>query len=402
MDFDARIPALKDELLQELEGNILRYWSSKMVDNEYGGFFGRRDGHDKLVEKADKAVILNTRILWTFSCAAKNLNDPKLRILSDRAYRYLTDYFIDKEQGGVYWMVDYQGNAVQTKKQIYALAFAIYALAEYYQATRIEASLEHAKNIFLLIEKHSFDHERNGYLEAFDRDWNLLEDLRLSDKDANEKKTMNTHLHLLEAYTNLYKVWRDATLKDRLQNLIIIFRDRIINKKFHFDLFFDEDWNVRSSEVSYGHDIEGSWLLYEAAEVLGDPGLKFEIENLSRKVVDVTISEGMSADGGIKNEAHDTDRHWWPQAEALVGLVNIWQLTGQTSYLSGVFRVWEFIRERLIDRKNGEWYWRVNDAGEVNFREDKAGPWKCPYHNGRAMIELLNRLQSQRQQTPLH
>jgi cellobiose epimerase len=393
MDISEKIETFRQELSQELTENILTYWSSKMVDEEHGGFLGRRDGEDTIVDRADKGVILNTRILWTFSSAARNV-DRKYLPLATRAYEYLVRYFLDNEKGGVFWMVNFKGAPVETKKQIYAQAFAIYALSEYYAATGNKDSIQHAKEIFRLIEEHSFDKDFNGYLEAFDRDWNLLVDLRLSEKDANEKKTMNTHLHVLEAYTNLFKVWRDNTLKDKLRNLILIFRDRIINKAVHFDLFFDEYWNVRSHEVSYGHDIEGSWLLYEAAEVLGEESLIVDIERISLEIVDATAREGMGKDGGIANERNDSDRHWWPQAEGMVGFVNSWQLTGQTSYLASAFRVWEFIKRYMIDHTNGEWFWRVTERGEVIFSEDKAGPWKCPYHNGRAIIELLRRLKS--------
>jgi cellobiose epimerase len=390
MDVKNQIGQFREEIQKELTENILPYWSTKMVDDQYGGFYGRRDGHDVLVENAEKAIILNTRILWTFSKAIKTSKDYEP--LATRAYEYLLRYFLDKEKGGVYWMLDHRGNPVSTKKQIYAQAFAVYALSEYHMATGNKESLDLAIVLFRLIEKYSFDREWNGYLEAFDRDWNLMEDLRLSDKDANEKKTMNTHLHVLEAYTNLFRCWKDELLEQQLRNLILIFRDRIINKQYHFDLFFDEHWNVKSHEISYGHDIEGAWLLYEAAEVLGDAALEHEIRALSLKMVNVTLKEGFDQDGGLRNESHDPEKHWWPQAEALVGLINSWQLTNQTSYLASALRVWDFIKTWMIDHQNGEWYWRVDEAGEVNFTEDKAGPWKCPYHNGRAMFELLQRL----------
>lgn len=390
MDTSRKIDTLRSELEKELMENILPYWSTKMVDNVNGGFYGRRDGFDRLEENADKAIILNTRILWTFSRAIKFSEEA--RPIADRAYHYLVEHFVDKEKGGVYWMLDYKGNPVSTKKQIYAQAFAIYALSEYHMATGDAISLELCRELFYLIEKHSFDQEFNGYLEAFDRDWNLLEDLRLSEKDANEKKTMNTHLHVLEAYTNLYRCWKDERLKKQLRNLVLVFRDKILSPQNHFNLFFDERWNVKSDEISYGHDIEGSWLLFEAVEVLGDIDLLEEITIISLKLVDVTLQEGFANDGGLKNEAHDPEKHWWPQAEALVGLINSWQLTNQYSYLASAFRVWDFIRDNLVDREHGEWFWRVDVNGNVVRAEDKAGPWKCPYHNGRAIFELLERL----------
>jgi cellobiose epimerase len=395
--------ALRTEMERDLSQNILPYWMNKMVDEENGGFYGRRDGHDVLEKDADKGVILNTRILWTFSHAARIHVESgaaaiaDYRRIADRAYAYLINHFVDKEFGGVYWMVDVKGKAVSTKKQIYAQAFAMYAFTEYFLLTHHKEALDKSIQLFYLIEKYSFDREFNGYFEAFDRQWNLLSDLRLSVKDANEKKTMNTHLHVLEAYTNLYRCWKDPILRKQLRNLILVFRDKIIDPHFHFQLFFDEHWNVRSHEISFGHDIEGSWLLFEAAEVLGDHELIDALKPVCIKMVDNTIREGMDSDGGIMNEAghrgvNDTDKHWWPQSEAIVGLVNAWQLTGDEKYLKTASHVWGFIKNNLIDREAGEWHWRVTRAGTVMREEDKAGPWKCPYHNGRAALEILQRL----------
>ena len=389
--------ALKDEFRAELLSNILPYWMNRMVDEEHGGFYGRRDGYDHLDAKADKAIILNTRILWTFSEAAAVIDDRNFKRVADRAYQYIKRNFLDPTFYGVYWMVDFQGNAVATKKQIYGQAFAIYAFTAYFKASGKKESLELAIDLFRMIEKHSFDTKENGYLEAFDREWKLLDDLRLSDKDANEKKTMNTHLHILESYTSLYRVWKDAFLAKQLRNLILLFRDKILSKTSHFNLFFDEHWNVKSHEVSFGHDIEGSWLLFDAAQALGDEQLTAEIKQLCLAMVEETFQHGFDEDGGLMNEANhkgvqDTDKHWWPQAEALVGLVNAWQLSADDKYLEAAIRNWRFIQSKLVDKEYGEWHWRVNRQGDVYRNQDKSGPWKCPYHNGRAMLELMARL----------
>lgn len=385
------------ELLDELKKNIFPYWMNKMVDREKGGFYGKRDGYDVLIKDSPKAIILNTRILWTFSNAARTFKESVYYEMADRAYRYILKYFVDKKNGGVYWMVDFEGKPLQTKKQIYAQAFTIYALTEYYLATKNDNSLEEAIKLFRLIERYSLDTQENGYLEAFDKQWNLLEDLRLSDKDANEKKTMNTHLHVLEAYTVLYRAWKDEYLHKQLHNLIMIFQEKIINKNFQYDLFFDEHWKLQSAKTSYGHDIEGSWLLCEAAYALGDPALIKIIEALAIKTVDKTIAEGLDQDGGLMNEIEpgkflDGDKHWWPQVEAMVGLVNAWQITRDEKYLHTTNRIWSFIKKNLIDQKNGEWHWMVHRNGAVNYNEEKAGPWKCPYHNGRGLMEVCKRL----------
>ncbi|HYG20831.1 MAG TPA: AGE family epimerase/isomerase [Ohtaekwangia sp.] len=393
---------LRKEMGHDLLNNVLPYWMEKMVDHDRGGFYGRRDGYDALDPQAEKGIILNARILWTFSHAARVLAETGVNaapyiVIADRAYHYIIDHFADTEKGGVYWMVDASGGVSNTKKQIYAQAFAIYAFTEYFLATRHSESLQQAIRLFQLIEQHSFDRKFNGYFEAFDRDWNLLTDLRLSEKDANEKKSMNTHLHVLEAYTNLYRCWKDQTLKQQLQNLIVLFKDTILDSRFHFQLFFSEEWEVRSHEISFGHDIEGSWLLYEAAAVLADESLLKQIAPITVRMVDVAVDEGLDRDGGLMNEANltgvsDTDKHWWPQAEAIVGLVNAWQLTHHQRYLQEAVKVWSFIKDHLIDEVQGEWHWRVNRDGNVYRNEDKAGFWKCPYHNGRAALEIMTRL----------
>ncbi len=390
--------ALKDALQQELQGNILPYWIN-MVDHQHGGFHGRIDGFNNLVEKSDKGVILNTRILWTFSQASHTVKDNVLKKqcveMAHRAYQYITENFLDHDHGGLYWMLDYRGNPTQTKKQVYAQAFGIYALSEYYLAFRQREALNLAIELFKLLEKHSYDRHENGYFEAFDREWKLLDDLRLSDKDANEKKTMNTHLHVLEAYTNLYRCWEDAHLRHQLKNLIGLFINKIVAPNHHLTLFFDEHWNVKSSAISFGHDIEAGWLLQEAAEVLDDADLISQTQALAVAITDTVIAEGLNEAGALINEIHgngkiDTDMHWWPQAEALVGFVNAWQVTGRLTYLERAATLWQFVCHNMLDDK-GEWHWRLKADLSVVRSEDKAGPWKCPYHNGRACMEIIRR-----------
>jgi cellobiose epimerase len=399
-----KLTTLCDALTKDLIQNVLPYWMNKMPDSTYGGFYGRRNGLDVIEERADKGIILNARILWTFSHAVNVLSKTNLvneatiqsyRLTADRAYVYINHYFLDRSSGGVYWMVDFEGKPVNTKKQVYAQAFYIYALSEYFMATGKREALDQAIALFDLIEKYSFDTRYKGYLEAFDKDWNLLEDLRLSEKDANEKKTMNTHLHVLEAYTNLYRCWKDERLATQLKNLIIVFNEIIIDKSFHFQLFFDEQWNVRPHPASYGHDIEGSWLLYEAAEVTGDMELIKKAGATALTMVNQTIQEALDSDGGLMYEGSAGvitigNKDWWPQTETIVGCINAWQLSGEERYLDVALKVWNFIDAKLIDKVHGEWHWGVTREGQL-FNEDKAGPWKCPYHNGRAALEIYKR-----------
>ncbi len=388
--------AFVEVLQNNLEKNILEYWMTNTPDKEFGGFVGHILSDNDIVQKADKGSILNTRILWTFSIAALALNKKKYAEIAYNAFQYIEKYFIDYEHGGVYWSVDYKGSPKEKKKQIYAQAFAIYSFSEYYKLTKNKEALQLAKDIYHLIEKYSFDKEHNGYIEAFSVDWNNLEDVRLSPREINSKKTMNTHLHIMEAFSNLYRVWPDHKLHLSLLNIIRVFIERFIKKTFHLQLFFDEKWNPLDNIISFGHDIECSWLLSEAAVVLGDEKLIADTHQIALKMTDA-CEQAFDGDGGLIYEIEedgntDTDRHWWPQAEAMVGLVNAYQLSGKEKYLERAFRVWNFIDKYILDKKHGEWYYKVDRDGNPSPENEKVGFWKCPYHNSRACIEIMHRL----------
>jgi len=392
-----KLGRLKSELLAEITNNILPFWSTIVLDGVNGGFYGRVDGDGMVHPQAEKGSILNARILWTFASAFRALGNPEYLKIATRAKEYLTRHFVDKEYGGVYWMVDCRGNMTNGKKQIYAQSFAVYGLSEYFRATKDELSLQAAVDIYHLIEKHGFDRNLRGYFEAFSREWGEREDLRLSERDANEKKTMNTHLHVLEAYTNLYRAWPDKGLKKQLRSLIEIFEDKIVNhRNFHLDLFFDENWTSKADIFSYGHDIEASWLLDEALRALGDDALTKRIQDVCLKIA-AAACEGLMPDGGLIHEKDnstgriDWNRHWWPNSEALVGFLNAYELTGDGTFLDKALASWRFISSNLIDREKGEWFWSVDNNMKPNRADDKAGFWKCPYHNGRMCLEGIAR-----------
>lgn len=386
---------LKKQLRKELNDNILPFWSQRMVDSEHGGFYGRIAGNNQLIPEADKGGILNARILWTFSSAYLQEKNPLYLEMANRAKNYILDHFFDPEFGGTYWTITFDGKPVDTKKQIYSQAFFIYAFTEHYRASDDESSLQIAIELFRMIEKRSFDNKLNGYYEAYSRDWKLLEDLRLSEKDENEKKTMNTHLHILEAYTNLYRVWKDDELNSKLRNLILIFTEKIVNQKTkHLNLFFDENWNPKSTIVSYGHDIEASWLIDEAARVLGDQDLLTKVQKICIGIAEAAC-DGLQPDGSLVYELDkgflDTDRHWWVNAEGVVGFLNAFELTGNQEWFGKALKCWKFISENLIDSKNGEWFWSISENGIPNRTGDKAGFWKCPYHNSRMCLDVMMR-----------
>ena len=390
----------KKELTNEL-GNILNYWMANTVDEQHGGFYGKIDNYNNVVPASPKGSVLNARILWSFSAAYNQNPDAKYLEMADRAYQYIIKHFIDADFGGVYWTVDHLGNPLDTKKQVYASAFTIYALSEYYKASGIAEAKKYAVDLYILLVDKSYDKKRTGYLEAFTKEWQPIADLRLSAKDANEKKSMNTHLHVLEAYTTLYSIWPEEELRSQIQTLINNFLDHIINSETnHLVLFFDEDWNKKSDTVSYGHDIEATWLLLEAAEAIKHHELIEKVKQQCIKISEAT-KEGLDTDGGLWYEyepAEDhliKEKHWWVQAEAMVGFYNTWQISNNEEYLDLSLRNWAFVKQHLLDIKNGEWFWGIYANGDVMQTEDKAGIWKCPYHNSRACIELIKRISRQ-------
>ena len=385
----------------ELTGHILPFWADHAPDDVHGGFVGRIDGHGRTVPGAPKGIVLNARILWTFSVAARKLGDARYRALADRAYTALHAHFRDPEHGGVFWTLTADGDPLDTKKQTYAQAFTVYALTEYVRLTDNAEALGWAKELFETLEGRTVDPAWGGYVEAFSRDWGTTDDVRLSEKDADAPKSMNTHLHVMEAYATLYGLWPDAALGERLRALIEIFLDRILaSSGDYLTGFFATDWTAVSDTVSFGHDIEAAWLLDEAAEALGDDALTARVRDATVSLARAVLAHGVDADGGLFNEAGphgltDTDKHWWPQAEAVVGFLNAYRQTSEAAFVDAAVRSWAFIEDRIIDRDGGEWFFRVSrDGTPYRDEEDTVGPWKCPYHNGRACFETMHRVEA--------
>jgi mannobiose 2-epimerase len=387
-----------ESVRHELEDNLVPFWLERVVDNKYGGFIGRMSNDGIIDPKAPKGLILNTRLLWTCSALYRFNKEPRCRNMAERAYNYLENCFRDSSHGGAFWQVDYEGNLLDGTKKIYGQAFYIYALAEYYQAFGEPSALQHAEQVFELIETHSRDKTFEGYVEVCNRDWSVAEDLRLSDKDMDEKKSMNNHLHLLEAYTNLYRVRPDTRLRDCLTELVNIFDKRIADPATgHLRHFFDESWQPRSANYTFGHDIEASWLLCEAAEVLSDPNVTSRAHRLALRLAQVTLSEGLEDDGGLCYEGQDgqiTDRNreWWPQAESVVGFLNACELSGERSFLEAAQKAWAFIEKYFVDKEHRDWFWRIDPTGCPDPNEPKVSQWKGPYHSVRACLEIIRRM----------
>lgn len=394
----ADIQTIKSEMQDVLHENILRFWLDNMQDEEHGGFYGQMTGDGRIVKDAPKGGILNARILWAFSAAFRVTGREEYLMAAIRAKDYILDHFFDPQYGGTYWSLNADGTPLDTKKQFYALGFMLYGLSEYVRATGDIAALDAAIALYHWIEEHSWEPEFGGYIEAANRDWSPIADMRLSDKDANYPKSQNTHLHIIEPYTNLFRIWPNRELRNSLRRLINIFCDRILNPAtHHLDLFFENDWTRGAGHLeSYGHDIECSWLMHEAALVLGEKKVLARVEPIVRLVAEAS-EKGLNADGSMTHEANldtgyiDADRHWWVQAETVVGFANIYQHFGDEAALDKASRCWDYIKANLIDREGGEWWWSRDPEGNINRTDDKAGFWKCPYHNSRMCLEIIER-----------
>jgi mannobiose 2-epimerase len=382
---------------REMRADILPYWAVHAVDETHGGFVGAVSGEGVPDLRAGKGGVLNARILWSYAAALRRYPEPMYRDLADRAYAYLLAHFWDPDHGGLFWEVDHLGAPMNTRKQTYGQAFGIYGLAEYFRATGTREALDRAIELFELIEAWAFDQRAGGYWEARGRDWKPIDDVRLSDLDMNVPFSMNTHLHVLEAYTTLAQAWDDPRPRARLRLLLDLFLSRIVDPSTaHQILFFDERWRARSERVSYGHDIETSWLLCEAAGILGDVELRGRAEALAVRMADAVLVEGFDREfGGVYNDfdaGHlDTDKDWWPQAEAVVGFLNAYRLSGRGEHLEAATRTWDFIDRHVLDHEFGEWYTRVSREGSPDLAPTKVDFWKCPYHNTRAMLEVVER-----------
>jgi len=388
------------EFRQELIA-IADWWLAYTLDDEQGGFYGEVSADNTPVKNASKGVILNSRILWFFSEVAQCEPKPEYRKAAERAFHYIDCFFFDNEFGGVYWELDALGQPLNTKKQGYAQAFTIYALSSYYTLTNNAHALARALECFELLQGKTIDHERDGYWEAFTRTWGPMNDIRLSEKDLNFPKSQNTHLHILEAYTSLNKIHPTPEVSAALKYSIAMFDKYMIDKKtYHLRMFMDNNWNDFSPGFTYGHDIEASWLIAKALESLNEPEYTQMLMPHLVKIAEVTLREGIGEYGHVldaydfASKNYSPDIVWWVQAEALVGFLFAYSESKQEQYLRAAEKIWTFIKQYQIDKEGGEWLWFSaldKPRAEPYY---KVGFWKCPYHNGRAMIEATRYLNS--------
>ena len=387
-----RTEAFRKEILDNLTVNILPFWLS--LKDPHGGFYPEASGTGSVNPDAERGVILNARIIWAFSAAYRHLRKREYLLAAAHAKEYFLEHFVDHKYGGVYWTVDKDGKRADSKAQLYAQAFAIYGLSEFCRAKEDDEALKCAVNLFRIIEKDFRDKVNGGYIEALTRDFKPLADMSLSSHDINAAKTMNSHLHLLEAYANLYRVWPDAELKERVTELLELLCGHIMGDDGHLKLYFNEDWTPLPGAVSYGHDIETSWLALESAFAVEDFDLTDKVRACCRKMLSAAL-EGLQGDGSMIYERFpdgrcDSSRQWWVQAETVVGSLWAWKYLGDEAGTDRAIQCWNYISTHLVDRSGGEWFWGCDEKARPDVDSVKAGLWKCPYHNTRMCLEALS------------
>lgn len=394
------LEAYLSRIESDVRENILPFWIKHAVAEGRGGFHGEVSNDLKVKHGEARGGLLTSRILWTYSAAFRRDPRPEFLEMARRAHEDMFATFWDEENGGVYWSVTEAGEPFQDRKQIYGQAFALYALGEYFRVTGDPAVLEQAIALFRLIDANSRDPKLGGYFEAYSRKWEIMDDVRLSPIDMNEPKSQNTNLHVMEAFTNLLRVWPDPELRQRQTELVGVMLDRVLDaSSLHLGLFFGENWELKSNLISYGHDIEAAWLLQEAVDVLGDDALIQRVRRIAIDIAEVTLAQGVAGDGSVvylgdPNGVVNADREWWLQAEAVVGFLNAFQNSGDECFLNAALKCWDYIEKHLIDRENGEWFSLIKTDGSVDHNRPKIGFWKCPYHNARACFESSDRLRS--------
>ena len=385
------------EFRENLQQGILRFWIDHAIDRQYGGMMGWLNRQGNPIPPGTKSLVQQARVVWTFAAAYRQFPEPLYKEIATHTLKFLREKMWDAKRGGFYWLVDREGRVLDSKKHLYGQSFALYGLAEYAQAFNDAAAREEAMALFQLIDRKGHDDVNGGYREAFSMDWQPLpNDPTLGSRC---RKSMNTHIHLLESFTTLYKATGDAPVRSRVEELLDLCAEKIVDtRQGYARLYFTDDWKPSDSNTSsYGHDIELSWLMTETAEALGRPRDP-KVLRASLALVEHTLRDGFDPAGrdGVYDEgpaagpAASKRMIWWVEAEALVGFLNAYQLTGKAEYHDRFEQQARYVFDHFADRQFGEWFNTIEPDGKISG--EKTNEWKGPYHQGRACLEVIRRL----------
>lgn len=396
---------MKDHML----GTIIPFWRN-LRDDEFGGYYGYLSYGLELDKQAFKGCILNSRITWFFSnvyLLYKNglLSDEDfsrhgytaedVKKEAMHGYDFLYNKCIDKENGGIFWSLTYDGKPDDTTKHTYNQAFCIYALSSYYDAFGDGKALDLAAKLINIIETKCTDDL--GYLEARTITFEPESNEKLSENGVMADKTMNTLLHVFEAYSEYYRVTRDEKVGKRLEWIMDTFAEKVYNPKLHRqEVFFDREYNVIIDLHSYGHDIETAWLMDRGVKILGKKEYEDKMFPITKDLTDNIYKiafDGHSLANECEKGVVNEWRIWWVQAETVLGFLN-GALADKTrsEYMDAAFAQWDFIKEYVWDKREGsEWFWEVKKDGTPDADQPIVEEWKCPYHNGRMCIEVIKR-----------
>lgn len=400
---NAKFTKLYEMAHRDLTRNLLPWWMRHAVDHENGGFYGQVDHRNQPVAGATKFIVLNARLIWTFSAAYRVLGDPACREMADRAYRYFIDHFWDREHGGAFTRLDARGSVLDDHKFIYGNAFALYGLCEYARATGCGEALDYARQLFGCLESHVYDPVYKGYFESCDRNWDVNPWLRGVNRQPSDVKTINTHLHLIEAYTSLLRVEDTPAVRSKVREHLYVMLNRIVNRDIHhYHCFQARDWTPTSTVISFGHDIEGSWLMTETADVLNEPEARRAARDTCVNMARAALEEGFRSDGAMLTQYDPATGEradclsWWEQNEAVVGFLNAWELTGEEKFLDASLSCFGFIERHFIDHEGGGWHPMLTLDGTPILTIPKGDGYICPYHNSRMSMEIIERYRRHR------
>lgn len=387
--------------VEDLTKNLLPWWMKYSVDEENGGFYGAV-GNDNVPDKThSKFITLNARLIWTFASAYRILGDEEYLKYADRAFEYFCKHFYDAKNGGWYSRVDCKGDVIDDNKYIYGNAFAIYGLSEYCRATGNKEALRLAIETRDCLEKYVYDPEYKGFYESCRANWRVNPWGRGMNREPTDVKTMNTHLHLLEAYTALCRVDDSFKTRNSLRQQLYVMLNKIVDHDIHHYYYFQRrDWTPTTPEISFGHDIEGSWLMMETANVLGEPEALRATRDTCVNIARACYEQGRRKDGAMQTEYDPRTGEvsqftsWWEQNEAVVGFLNAWQMTGEGKFLDASLETFEFINRCFVDHKLGGWFSILNADASAPRNPCKVNDGICPYHNGRMSFEIIERYRS--------